>query len=60
MKKRSMLAVASLVVGTAIAALSPAPPAAEAATPDGPSNSADVMGSVEAPEDGDDTAAAHA
>ncbi|MDN3293320.1 hypothetical protein QWM81_04505 [Streptomyces ficellus] len=50
MKKRSMLAVASLAVGAAIAALSPAPPAAQAATGDGALNSPDVVGSVESPE----------
>lgn len=50
-----MLAVASLVAGAAIAALSPAPPAARAATPDAPSNGADVVvGSVDGREDGDE------
>ncbi|MFF8831139.1 hypothetical protein [Streptomyces sp. NPDC015131] len=47
MKKRSMLAVASLVAGAAIAAVSPAPSPARAAAPDGPSAGADVVGSVE-------------
>ncbi|MEU0663912.1 MULTISPECIES: hypothetical protein [Streptomyces] len=47
MKKRSMLAVASLITGAAIAALSPAPPAAHAATLDGPSNSTGDAGSPE-------------
>ncbi|RST05047.1 hypothetical protein E2C00_21570 [Streptomyces sp. WAC05374] len=60
MKKRSMLAVASLVAGTAIAALSPAPPAAQAATPDGTSSSADVTDSAETLESGGGEAAADA
>ncbi|GAA2469267.1 hypothetical protein GCM10010273_65850 [Streptomyces lavendulocolor] len=42
-----MLAVASLITGAAIAALSPAPPAAHAATLDGPSNSTGDAGSPE-------------
>ncbi|WP_189554910.1 hypothetical protein [Streptomyces lavendofoliae] len=54
MKKRSMLAVASLVAGAAIAALSPAPPTAHAATMDGPSNSTDDTGSAEGPDGGDE------
>ncbi|GAA1519095.1 hypothetical protein [Streptomyces albidochromogenes] len=51
MKKRSMLAVASLAVGAAIAALSPAPSSAEASTHDDALSSADVVDSADRSED---------
>ncbi|MGW7201085.1 hypothetical protein [Streptomyces chryseus] len=51
MKKRSMLAVASLAVGAAIAALSPAPNSAEASTHDDAVSSADVVDAADHPED---------
>ncbi|GHB02273.1 hypothetical protein [Streptomyces chryseus] len=53
MKKRSMLAVASLAVGAAIAALSPAPNSAEASTHDDAVSSPDVIESADHPEDRD-------
>jgi hypothetical protein len=49
-----MLAVASLVAGAAIAALSPAPPSAHAVTMDGLSNSTGDADSAESRDDGDE------
>ncbi|MGW7053638.1 hypothetical protein [Streptomyces sp. NPDC054887] len=55
MKKRSMLAVASLAVGAAIAALSPAPPSADgSAATDGALSSVDVVDSTENGDGGED------
>ncbi len=48
-----MLAVASLAVGAAIAALSPAPNSAEASTHDDAVSSPDVIESADHPEDRD-------